>query len=524
MVLDATATYAYIGLRNTTYFTGVYKFKLSDGTSSVLAGSSADGYSDGTGSGAEFINPAGLARAGNTLYVSEPGACDIRAIDLTTQVVTRVAGSTSGICSPFTDGDGTSALFEELWSIATDGTDYLYIADTGNNVIRRMTLASPYTVTTLAGSPGNSGTVDGNGASARFDGEEGLFLNGDTLFIADYNNQTVRTMDVTTNEVTTFLGVAGSGGPNDGARLPERAPYQMTSDGTYVYWADTANHRIQQMKISDGTVSTLAGSGTAGSSNGTGVAAQFKSPHGVATDGTNLYVADTENHSIRMIVLSTGVVSTIAGKAGTSGSTNNSTGTSARFNYPSDLVYSGGYLYVTDTGNHTIRKVSTTSPYAVTLIAGAAGTSGSTNNATGTSARFLYPSGITADGTNLYVTDENQLIRQITIGGTQTVTTLAGSSGSTGSSNGTGTAASFNYPRGITSDGSGNLYVADYANNLVRKIVISSKVVTTVAGATASAIDADDGIASATLASPLGIISTASGLFVANSFNIRLIH
>ncbi len=212
-----------------------------------------------------------------------------------------------------------------------------------------------------------------------------------------------------------------------------------------------------------GAVTTVAGTGSSGSANGTGTSASFNYPQGITTDGTNLYVADYSNHLIRKIVISTGAVTTLAG-TGSSGSANG-TGTSASFNYPQGITTDGTNLYVAERVNHLIRKI-VISTGAVTTLAGT-GSTGSANG-TGTSASFSFPRGITTDGTNLYVADSgNHLIRQIVIS-TGAVTTLAGT-GSSGSANGTGTSASFNYPQGITTDGT-NLYVADYGNNLIRKI------------------------------------------------------
>ena len=136
----------------------------------------------------------------------------------------------------------------------------------------------------------------------------------------------------------------------------------------------------------------------------------FYSPTGITTDGTNLYVAEFSNHLIRKIVISTGAVTTLAG-TGSSGSTDNSTGTSASFNSPIGITTDGTNLYVADENNHQIRKIVIDNG-TVTTLAGS--TEGSTDNATGTSASFYEPVGITTDGTNLYVTDEtNHLIRQI---------------------------------------------------------------------------------------------------------------
>ena len=211
-------------------------------------------------------------------------------------------------------------------------------------------------------------------------------------------------------------------------------------------------------------VTTLAGTGSSGSANGTGTSSSFYSPYGITTDGTNLYVADYGNHLIRKIVISTGAVTTVAG-TGSSGSTDNTTGTSASFNYPSGITTDGTNLYVADQDNHLIRNI-VISTGVVTIVAGT-GSSGSANG-TGTSSSFYQPNMITTDGTNLYVAEYgSHLIRQIVIS-TGVVTTVAGT-GSSGSANGTGTSASFSFPYGITTDGT-NLYVADMGNNLIRKI------------------------------------------------------
>src|SRR3989338_8539893 len=228
-------------------------------------------------------------------------------------------------------------------------------------------------------------------------------------------------------------------------------------------------------------VTTFAGSTTSGSTDATGTSARFYYPYGITTDGTNLFVADTYNYTIRKIVISTGVVTTLAGTALSSGSTD-ATGTSARFYNPFGITTDGTNLFVADYGNYTIRKV-VISTGVVTTIAGSAGLSGSTD-ATGTSARFNYPTGITTDGTNLFVADYgNYTIRKIVIS-TGVVTTIAGSTTS-GSTDATSTSARFYYPQGITTDGT-NLFVADYGNYTIRKIVISTGVVTTIAGSTTS--------------------------------------
>jgi len=175
--------------------------------------------------------------------------------------------------------------------------------------------------------------------------------------------------------------------------------------------ADFSNHLIRKIVISSGAVATAAGTGSSGSANGTGTSASFYCPRAITTDGTNLYVADNGNHLIRKIVISTGVVTTLAG-TGSSGSANG-TGTSASFNNPEGITTDGTNLYVTDSENHLIRKI-VISTGVVTTLAGTVD-NGSANG-TGTSASFYYPRGITTDGTNLYVSDtSNHLIRKIVL-------------------------------------------------------------------------------------------------------------
>lgn len=328
--------------------------------------------------------------------------------------------------------------------------------------------------------------------------------------------------------ISTYGGAAGaplntntSTGPATLARFNN--PAGIATDGTNLYVADAANNLIRQIVISSGVTTTLAGSGTAGSTNNTGVLASFNAPQGVAVDGSgNLYVADTGNHLIRKIVISTGAVTTVAGAAGTfTPYADNSTGTSATFNSPVGLVVVGANLYVADTGNSSIRQIVLTSPYAVSTFAGSTlgATSGITNG-TGTAAFFNHPAAITSDGTNLYVADSNNnSIRQIVIA-SQAVTTLAGTNGSaSGSTDATGAAARFNGPGGIVAKGA-NLYVADTLNNTIRQVVIASGAVTTLAG-TAGSSNTTNGVgAAARFSGPTGIAADASSnLYISDTNN-----
>ena len=280
----------------------------------------------------------------------------------------------------------------------------------------------------------------------------------------------------------TLAGVVGTSGTNDGAGLAAlfNLPGGVAVDSTgTVYVADSANHTIRAITPA-GVVSTWAGSaGVSGTNDGPVAAALFRSPQGLALDGSgNLLVADKGNCTIRRITPAGGVT-TVAGTAGTTG-TNDGAGLSAKFFYPSAVAADGaGNLYVADTGNHTIRKI--TPAGAVTTLAGKPGASGRTDGP-GNLARFSSPFGIVADSAgNLWVADkDNNLIRKVDPAGN--VSTFAGAADA-GSLDGHGTAASFSQPYGLARDGAGNLYVADGGNFRIRRISPAADVKTP-AGAT----------------------------------------
>ena len=319
--------------------------------------------------------------------------------------------------------------------------------------------------------------------------------------------------------LSTLAGQAGSSGSADGtgsaARFNDPSDVATDSSGN-VYVADTNNHTIRKI-TSAGAVTTLAGlAGTSGSTDGTGSAARFNLPAGLTVDGSgNIYVADTYNHTIRKVT-ATGAVSTVAGQAGTSGSADGSGG-NARFNYPSGVsVDSAGNLYVADTNNFTIRKI--TPAGVVSTVVGLAGTSG-ISDGTGSAVRFSSPEGVTVDGSsNLYVADtDNHTIRKITPAGA--VTTLAGLAGTSGGGDGSGSIARFQYPADLAVDSAGTLYVADTDNHTIRKITPAG-LVGAVAGLAGSSGSTDGVGSAARLFYPTGVAVDGSGnVYVADASN-----
>src|SRR5665213_2875262 len=224
------------------------------------------------------------------------------------------------------------------------------------------------------------------------------------------------------------------------------------------------------------SITTIAGYPGKGFANGAGPGALFSTPQGVAVDGAGtIYVADTGNNIIRKVT-SGGVSSTLAGTAGITGSSDG-TGPAASFNQPSGIAVDGaGNVYVSDYGSSIIRQI--TPGGAVATIAGQAGVTGSINN-TGTNALFFHPMGLAVDSaTNIYVADYgNHLIRKIAAG--DSVSTLAGTAGVAGSND--LAPGQFNEPEAVTVDASGTVYVADTGNATIRKVT-SGGAVSTLAG------------------------------------------
>ena len=353
------------------------------------------------------------------------------------------------------------------------------------------------TSSTIAGTPDTRGSTNATGAAARFYGPSGILVHSDgNLYVADAVNSTIRKVTLA-GVVTTIAGkpidpVTGlsNTGSADGTGSAASFNFGMAiaSDGLFgppvftqigatgiaadasgnIFVADSENHTIRKVTTA-GVVTTFAGSpGNDGSANGTGGAARFYQPYSVTLDRAgNVFVVDGANYTIRKITPA-GVVTTFAGVARKSGSTDG-TGAVALFSNPKGIAIDrSDNLYVADTGNNTIRVITPSG--SVSTLAGTVGLYGSSDG-TGKNARFNGPTGLAVDAAgNVYVADTgNNTIRLITPAGV--VRTVAGLSGAPASAEGTGNAIRFNQPYGLALDNAGNLYVADTNNNTIRKCV-----------------------------------------------------
>jgi sugar lactone lactonase YvrE len=313
------------------------------------------------------------------------------------------------------DGTGWAARFEYPGSIREDASGNLYVADARANTIRKLTSAG--VVTTIAGTPGVTGAVDGPAAAAQFDAPAGVAIDATgTIYVADDGNLTIRKI-TPGGVVSTLAGLAGQAGHVDAvgsaARFGDPQDLALDAAGN-IYVADGTGNRIRKV-APDGTVTTFAGSGSTGSTNGTGTAASFHDPVGVAVDGAgNVFVADAGGNRIRKVT-SAGVVSLYAGQ-NNAGSADGSGLAGAAFSSPSGVAVDAvGNVYVADTGNSTVRLI-TPSQQVSTL----AGLSLIQENIDGPapSSRLSTPSQVAVDPSGvLFVADTgNSTIRRIVQG------------------------------------------------------------------------------------------------------------
>jgi len=381
----------------------VFKVTPSEEVTVFAGGLEMAGTADGVGTAARLDNVAGIAiRGDGTLYVTDLTGDTVRAIAPSGAVIT-LAGTASQYGSA--DGRGAAARFRQPGGVAVDRAGVLYVADTLNYDVRKITPDG--TVSTLAGTAGVSSGTDGAGPLARFVDPFGMAMDSaGNIYVGDGGGAIRK---VTPAGVTTTLaGVANMHGSVDGRGAVARfeTPYGIAFDrADTAYVTDFVNQTLRTI-TPDGTVTTLAGTaGVSGGADGTGTAATFNLPVGVALDGEGtIYVADFGGHTIRKVTAA-GVVTTLAGTAGMRGNVD-ATGAEARFDNPVGLVLDErGNVYVLDLGNASVRKVT---PAGVTTTI--AGTPGIRAVTLGPVPQFSIPQAIARSGDSLVITDANAVL------------------------------------------------------------------------------------------------------------------
>ncbi len=509
----------------------IRKVDAATGNISTVAGDGTRGFGGdgGPATAAQLNGPNSVALDGaGNLYIAENHSHRIRRVDAATGYISTVAGNGA----PRFGGDGGLATAAQLHfpsGVALDGAGNLYIADSGNYRIRKVDAATG-NISTVAGD-GTSGD-DGDGGlavDARLAQPEGIALDGaGNLYIADSDNHRIRKVDAD-GYISTVAGDGTSGDDGDGGSAIEaqlNRPIGVALDGSgNLYIADYLNNRIRKVDAATGYISTVAGDGAGsfGGDGGLATAAQLRLPHDVALDGAgNLYIADSDNHRIRKVDSATDNISTVAGgRTGDGG-----LATAASLDFPKDMAVDGsGNLYIADTENNRIRKVDAVMGNISTVAGdgtnGDGGDSGDGDLAT--AAQLSRPAGVALDGSgNLYIADyDNDRIRRVDAA-TGYISTVAG--GGTGGDGGPATAAQLNGPNSVALDGAGNLYIADAHNNRIRKVDAATGYISTVAGDGTSGDDGDGGLAiEAQLAQPEGIaLDGAGNLYIADSDNHRI--
>jgi len=464
----------------------IRKVSLGSGIITTVAGNGTQGFSGDSGL-------ATAARMDSPTYVAADGAGSVFFVDSKNHRVRWIApngfiSTVAGAGTPTTSGNGGPAFQAGMTptGIALDGLGNLYIGDSSTDVIRKVVLITNI-ITTIAGNGNRGYSGDGGPAlQASFNTTTGLVAQGGKLYVGDGSNQRIRV--ISNGTVTTIAGngtqsYSGDGGPASAATID--SPTGVAIDGLgRIYFCDAANLRVR--RIASGIIETVAGNGSVGY-GGDGVQARTAAsaaPGAIAINSSFLYFTDVDD-TVRRVSLGTGELSLVAGIPGVAGfSGDGGLAVNARLNNVVGVALdNAGNVYVSDENNNRIRRISLStgviSTFAGNGFAGYTGDGGQATNAS-----INKPSGLAIDNSgNLYVVQKaNNVVRRIVLG-TGIISTYAGNglAGSTGDG-GLAFAARLNSPGSVGVDGAGHLFIADVGNGVVRRVDAVSKIITTVAG------------------------------------------
>ena len=497
----------------------------SAGTLTVIAGTGTFGFSGdgGPATSARLASPLGLAvdTTGN-LFIADYDNNRIRKLT-PNGVITTVAGNGTSVFG----GDNGAATLAGMGptGVAVDATGNLFIADNDNHRVRKVTPNG--VITTSTGNGTAAFTGDGGLASAaQVANPRGVAVDAaGNLFIADYDNNRIRKI-ATDGRISTVAGngvfaFRGDGGP---ATLAGLSPTSVAVDGAgNIFIADNDNHRVRKVDLA-GTITSIAGTGAPGFSGdgSSGTSAQLAFPVGIATDSAgNAFIADGENQRIRR-VNAAGIIATVAGSGIGQTLGDGGPATLARLILPTAVaVDTAGNVFIADTLNHRVRKV--TPAGIITTIAGN-GTGGfSGDGGPATAAQLFTPNGLAIDvAGNLFIAEYNNgRVRKVSPNGI--ITTVAGDGSDFFNGDGVLATAAGIGPMGVAVDSTGNLFIADWNNERVRKVGSDGRI-TTVAGTGEPGFSGDDGPAtSAQISSPICVaVDGAGNLYVCDGDNARV--
>lgn len=445
----------------------VRSIDLATGDVATLAGGAGPGSDDGVGAAARFDGPGGLAldETAGVLYVADTFNSTLRAVDVATGTVTTVAGAPDD--DGATDGSFAEARLSAPQGVAMVGrrlvlggfdgavrvvdldlervttlvrglggtfaslvavpeTSAVLWMDLSDALLRiDLNAATDFAVTHVAGPRAPLGFVDGDGVDARFVRPTCVEVDDDgrTAYVSDLENHAIRVVDLQERRVTTLVGGPTREGDQDGAldaaRLSSPAGLALDAAARRLYVADLGNQKIRAIDLDTGAVSTLAGSGARGGTDGAAAEARFAEPWELALVEGALYVADSGGATVRRVELDSGAVSTVAGAYGEDGA-DDGPGAAARFRVPSGLAGAGELLYVADYEAHTLRRIDLASDEVTTIL----GSDGLLGPAAGPVefAALAAPSGLalSVDGRRLYVAEEGgHLLREVVLDGAE---------------------------------------------------------------------------------------------------------
>ncbi len=590
----------------------IREVNLNTGIIATIAGTFYDSQRGGSFSGdggpatAAYLNdPTSIAldSAGN-LYIADTYNEVIREVVAATGDITTVAGTYSGQYQGGYSGDGgpaTAAKLNNPSGVAVDSSGDLFIADTYNDIIREVS-ATTKVIKTIGGTdPSGSGSSSNNAGysgdggpatAAKLNDPQGIFVtsSGD-LYFTDTFNSAIREINSSTGIISTVAGNGTSGYTGDGgaatnAELTDPGGLTLDSAGD-IFIADTYNSVVREVAAASGNISTLAGGLAFGYTGDGGPAssAELEGPTSVGVDGAgNVYIADTSNNVVREVNAGTGQISTVAGGGqpvyhpvadpadpaidsagdifiavvetnevdeishatgevtvvagdGLSGySGDNGQATAAELDDPTGLAIHGEDLFIADSFNNVVREVNLQTgiitTFAGTYNGGVGGYSG--DNGLATLAELNGPLGIAVDSSgNLYIADSNNNVIREVNATSGDISTVAGNygegEGGYGGDNGPATAAQLDDPQGVAVDSSGDIFIADTRNDLIREVNATTQKITTVAGkfdSTATSTysrggySGDGGPATAAkLNGPQGIYVSGGSLYIADSNN-----